>query len=80
VIDGKLQLKHAPATDKRDINKAKNVMRCRDSRSAKSRETSRDDSMKQFSMLSPLPCFLAFADLLSLHLLTFLVLLLMEAE
>ena len=60
VIDGKLQLKHASATDKRDINKAKNVMRCRDSRSAKYRETSRDDSMKQFSMLSSLPCFPVF--------------------
>ena len=44
VIDCKLQLKHAPASLKSDklskaINNIKGVTRCRDSRSAKSRET-----------------------------------------
>ena len=39
VIDGKLQLKHASAAKKSDMNKNKNVTRCRDSRSAKSMET-----------------------------------------
>jgi len=41
VIDGKLQLKHASAAKKSDMNKnknIKNVTRCRDSRSAKSKE------------------------------------------
>jgi len=43
VTDGKLQFKHAPAAEKSDINeikkKVQNIKRCRDSRSAKSRET-----------------------------------------
>ena len=51
MIDGKLQLKHAPAAKTSDINKnKKNVMRCKDGRSVKSRETiGRDESIKQFS-------------------------------
>jgi len=43
VIDGKIELKHAPAAKKRwhkqDYKNIKNVTRCRDSKSAKSRET-----------------------------------------
>jgi len=42
-MDGKLQLKHASAAKKSDLNKIKkalkNVTRCRDSRSARSIET-----------------------------------------
>ena len=42
VVDGKFQLKHAPASKRSDINKTqkhRNVARCRDIKSAKSRET-----------------------------------------
>jgi len=38
------------------INKTKNVMRCRDNRSAKSRETGRNDSIKLFS-IQPHPTY-----------------------
>jgi len=38
MIDGKLQLKHASAAKKSDMNKNENVSRFRDSRSAKSIE------------------------------------------
>jgi len=56
-----------PSAKKSDINKVKkrkNVIRCRDSRLE--RKQGKDDSIKQFS-------FPAFADLLSLHLATFLM-------
>jgi len=47
-----LQLKHASAAKKSDMNKNKNikiVTICRDTRSAKAWKQGRDDSIKQFS-------------------------------
>ena len=43
-----LQLKLA--LQKSDISKTRNIMGCRDSTLAKSKETSRDDSIKRFSV------------------------------
>jgi len=60
-------------TDSRSEKSIKNITRCRDSRSAKSREQGLGCILNCF-MLSSLPCFPAyFADLLSLHLVTFLM-------
>ena len=65
VIDSKPQVKHAPAAKKvtwTRIKSIKNVTRCRDSRSAKSRETKgRDNSIKLFSM-RPHPTYIYYCE------------------
>ena len=40
---------HGNYKEKQDYKNIQNVTRCRDNRSAKSRETVRDDSIQQFS-------------------------------
>jgi len=56
VIDGKVQLKHAPAVKKNNINKCKNVATCRDSRHFEA-VTKRHMSKKQFSIQPPYVSF-----------------------
>ena len=57
MIDGKLQLKHAPASKKSDINKTKNIKniitRYRIADQQKAGNQGRDDSVKQFNIYNP---------------------------
>ena len=45
--------RHFGAETKMSVKNIKNVWRCRDSRTAKSMKTSRDDGIKQFSIQHP---------------------------
>jgi len=64
LCDGKPQLRHTPAANKKDINNKnfKNVTRYRDSRTAKSK--GRDNHIKQSSIQSPYFSFLCYTRII----------------